>query len=191
MKAIGLILILITGAMACESSQTNLSNKGFDVQLIEYTKPGKHYSEAVLIIPPIYGTNFIDKSYAKALCRQGIKAIIVHRWSKDREQTVELDMYKRFYKRAQKAIKLTIDANKKYKLGILGTSSGGIHAAIATSRFDEIKTSLLIVSGGNIAAILAESSQKIVSKQRNTRRVKLGLNSSKEYKDALKKHLPF
>ena len=191
------VLVLLIGvifhlrAQACSPVLTFIETSDFKVELVEFKKVDDDYRKVVMIIPPTGGMNFIDESYAKRLCENDILALIVKNWTGDNEYILDLEIHARLYSRAQKAIELTVDKYRDYELGILGTSVGGIHAAISVSRFEEIKSCLLIVAGGNIASIITHSSQDILVDAKKKRFKKYDFKTLDEYEDALKSTLIF
>lgn len=185
------MLLSLSKAWACTDTSQLFTDGEFKVEVIEFSDPAKTYQKLVLIIPPTGGMNFIDRSYANQLCENGIKATVMKSWTGDDEYNLELEIHQRFYNRAQKAIELSINHYQNYELGILGTSVGGIHAAIATSRFDRLKSSFLIVSGGNIASIISNTTQKVLVDAKEKRFKKYHLKTIDEYEKALSAILPY
>jgi len=186
-----IIYFISMNAYSCESKNIVIKDDAFETDVIEYSKLGLEYKKAILIIPPTGGVNFIDKSYAKSLCESGLKAVIIKNWTGDDEYNLELAIHTRFYRRAQKAIAMTVLKYKRYVLGILGTSVGGLHAAIATSRFREITSSFLIVAGGNIPEIIANTTQEVLKDAKEKRFKMFNFKSNQEYISALEKVVPF
>lgn len=187
-----LIEIILTGAaIACSPKSVVITESDFTVELVEFSDAAKSYKKVVIIIPPTGGMNFIDKAYAKQLCQNQIKAVVLKNWSDNDEYSLDLNIHARLYLRAQRAIELTVKRYKDHELGILGTSVGGTHAAIATSLLPEIKSCLLIVSGGGIASIITTTSQKILVEAKEKRFEKHKFKSVEDYENALKAILPF
>ncbi len=142
-------------------------------------------------MPPTGGTTRIDLSYGKSLCRKNITSIVVNRWTEDQEYNLELEIHDRIYRRAQKAIDIILNHSSEGSIGILGTSLGASHAAIASMRNDRIGSIFLIVGGAPISSILVNSDQKILLEGKEKRFKLYGFRSLVEYETALKKVIPF
>lgn len=185
--------------------EKTISDPNFQVRFLEYSPTPDLTTAArktVLIIPPTGGTNFIDRSYAKALCKAGLRAVILNHWSEDDEFNYELEIHTRFYSRAQRAIDLLVKefsgpastevtTASKTEIGILGTSVGALHASIAFARRPEITSAFLIVGGGDIADIIVHSNQGVMEDAKRERFQRYGFKSNEEYKSALDKILPY
>lgn len=184
-----LVIMNINSSLACAGKEKSISNNEFKTHFLEFIS--YKAKKLVLIIPPTGGINFIDRSYAKEFCKKGISAVIIKNWSKDDELSFDLEIHTRFYTRAQKAIEVAIKYYHDFELGILGTSVGGIHASIATARFKELKSSLIIVSGGGIASIIVNTTQEILVEAKKKRFLKYKYKNEEEYRLALRKVIPF
>jgi hypothetical protein len=174
----------------CVVREEVFSKERFKVGVTKFT-PSNISSKAVIIVPPTGGTTRIDLSYGKALCKKNITAIVMDRWSDDQEYNLELEIHDRFYRRAQAAIDIVIDNISEKKIGILGTSVGASHAAIASQRTDRIDALFLIVGGAPISSILVNSDQEILVDAKKKRFKMFGFHSLDEYELALKKVIPF
>lgn len=171
-------------------TKTFVTKDKFSVQVEEY-RSTRQIDKLVIIIPPTGGVNFIDRSYAKYFCNNSLNSLIITRWSNDNEMSFDLEIHKRFYSRAQKAIDLVITNNSKQKISILGTSVGALHSAIALARIDNIKKAFLIVGGGNIAEIIATTDQKILLQAKSIRFKKHSYKNNQEYIKAINNILPY
>ena len=147
--------------------------------------------ESILIIPPTGGVNFLDRSYARTLCKNGFDVVILERWSQDDEYSLDLQIHERFYQRAQRAIGIALENIKTPFVGILGTSVGAIHAAIAVSRFARISAAFTITGGAEINQITALSEQDVLVDAKEKRFKIHGFKNEQEYAEALKAHIPF
>lgn len=188
-------IIFLGGALnsfSCERVDQALGDTNFRVQVAKYFNSQSENELMVMILPPTGGENFIDRSYAKMLCKKGIDAVILTNWTGNDEKSDALSIHDRFYRRAQTAIELVINTYKiRYKLGILGTSVGGLHAAIATSRFKEITKSMIIVGGAPIREIIAITDHSYWDGVRERRFKHLNIKSQEEYIELLRPHVPF
>lgn len=157
---------------------------GFAAQTLRFT-PKQHTNQTVLILPPTGGINALDRSYAKLLCRRGIKSIIITNWTGDDEVSFDIDVHDRLYHRGQQAIDLVVNKHQNEYLGILGTSVGSLHASIALARREELKAGFFIVGGGDIASIITDSDQDILEQAKEQRIEKYSFASVEEYRQAL------
>ncbi len=157
------------------------------VQVARYSSNGP--SGVILIIPPTGGENYIDRRYAKKLCRNGFSAYILQDWQGKHETRLSLSIHETLLSRAQKAIDRVLNEIEADQVGILGTSVGGIHAATAFVRHSKIDKAFLIVAGAPVAAVIAESNERTLSAVREQRLNKLTLNSIDQYKAALSKEI--
>lgn len=162
----------------------------FEVGVTRFS-PMANTDRLVLVMPPTGGTTRIDLSYGKALCESGIASIVVNRWTGDQEYNLELEIHDRIYRRAQRAMDLVLSKAPERNVGILGTSLGASHAAIASMRNVGIKTIFLIVGGAPIASIIANSDQKILAEGKAKRFKIYGFRTLEEYEAALRKVIPF
>ena len=178
-------------AIGCSEDFLTLKKDQFVSEIVKYSPEKETTPSIVLIIPPTGGMNFIDKSYAKNICEKGQTSIILKNWTNDNEYNLELEIHHRFYKRAQKAIELVLESFPTKEFSILGTSVGGLHASIATARHEQIKKALLIVSGGGIASIIANTSQDILVDAKKKRFSLYKFKDNNHYISELKKVLPF
>jgi hypothetical protein len=161
----------------------------FQVRVLKFEsqQPNK---KSILIVPPTGGTNFLDRSYAKVLCKNGFDVFILERWTDDDEYSLDLSIHERFYARGQKAIEIALENIKSPFVAILGTSVGGIHAAIAIARFKNLNAAFAIASGASIGEIIALSDQEVLVQARKQRFEIHGFKDDQEYIEALTPHLP-
>lgn len=179
-----LLLIPFITEASCEGAVTRWNSTDFSVEVLDFA-PSK-FSSQVIIIPPTGGTNIIDRSYAKKICKRGHRAVILSHWSEDDEMSFELSIHTRFYARAFRAIGLVVEKIKtEGPVGILGTSVGGLHASIAVSRYPEITKAFIITGGAHIPSIIANSNQKVMNNAWIERQKKYGFKNKDEYIKAL------
>lgn len=180
-------LLIMTKVWAdCSPKTVHYKKENFAIEVLNYLpdSPKSH----VIIIPPTGGTNFLDRRYASGLCDRGINAHILSHWTDDDEYNVELSIHTRFYGRAYEAIGLLLsELPAKTRIGILGTSVGGLHAAIAASRYQQISSAFIITGGAHIPSIIANSNQGAMVKVWNDRSRLFNFKAKGEYIDALEK----
>jgi hypothetical protein len=177
-------------SFSCSKINRSIIKGDFRVGITEYLN--KKSKSIVIIVPPTGGENFIDRSYAKELCNEGISASILSSWTNSNEYSLEFEIHTRFYKRAQRAISTIIkEYENLYSISMLGTSVGGLHTAISCSRFKQILKCFTIVSGANIAEIIANTSQEVLVDGKKKRFKIYNINSDEAYLSKVKKAIPF
>ncbi len=180
----------VPNVIACVATVEVLRDVDFEVGVTRYI-PAKVSDRLVIVVPPTGGTTRIDLSYGEEFCKRGIASLVVNRWTDDQEYNLELSIHDRYYRRAQRALDLVLANSWERKIGILGTSVGALHAAIAEQRTDRIDSIFLIVGGAPISTLLATSDQKILADAKAARFKIYGFRSTDEYEVALKKVIPF
>jgi dienelactone hydrolase len=157
------LLFLSNVRADCSHKTLHFKKNDFAIEVLNYQpdSPKSH----VIIVPPTGGTNFLDRRYASGLCSRGINALILSHWTNDDEYNIELSIHTRFYGRVYEAIGVLLDElPAKTKIGIMGTSVGGLHAAIAASRYQQISSAFIISGGAHIPSIIANSDQALMKK---------------------------
>lgn len=179
-------LLLSLDAISYAQETKVFKEADFSVEVLSYQpEVVKSY---VLIVPPTGGTNYIDRSYAKNLSDKGHHVYVLSHWTGDNEYNPELEIHTRFYARSFKAIGVVLkQIPKNASVGILGTSVGGLHAAIAASRYPEITKAFVITGGAHIPSIIANSDQKAMDDVWKKRKKIYKFKDKSEYIDALSK----
>jgi hypothetical protein len=148
---------------------------------------------SVVILPPTGGETFIDRGYARSLCRRQVIGVIVKHWTHDTETGMDLETHDRGFARgivAIRRVKHWIHAERADgKLGILGTSVGGLYAGLALSVDPDFSAGSLIVAGAPLATILARSTLPAVVKQREDRMLAFSIASQDEYEKLLMREI--
>lgn len=190
--ALPLTLISCASVFAKKSKFEDLSfnKEGFTVNVRKYSASGKA-KESLLIMPPTGGENFLDKDYARKFSDAGFDVFILKDWTGMDEESIDLDLHNRLYDRGQKAIALTLDHVQVKPVGLLGTSVGGLHAAVAAGMQDRLDSIFVIASGVSIAEIIVNSNQKDMKKLKEERKKKFGYKTDEDYLAALKKNFKF
>jgi len=195
MKYLAIFLSIFTlspktfAATFCQQRSHLFEEGGFKVEVLKY-QSARLSAKTILIIPPTGGTNVLDRKYADTLCEQGFDVLILHHWTNDNEFSMDLEIHKRFYQRSQRAIGIVLNNIKTPFVGILGTSVGAIHAAVAVHRYDKINAAFLITGGAPISEVTANSDQEVLQNVRQKRFAMMGFKSQKEYVEALDEVLP-
>ncbi len=144
----------------------------------------------IIIVPPTGGTNMIDRSYAKNLADLGFHVHVMNHWSPPDPINYELGIHRKFYGNAERAIELVVKGIPEAEsVGILGTSVGGLHAAVATGLIPRIKTAMVITGGADIAGVIVYSDQKAMVDAYDKRREMYGFKNREEYYTALHKEI--
>lgn len=149
---------------------------------------------AVLILPPTGGTNVLDQGYANTFCAQGIHAIIVSDWEFHATTDWDLGVHDRAAMRALAAVQQSLDfvqSQGLQKIGIMGTSIGGITSTLALGVDPRLKVGTIIVGSSRFADVVAESDEKGALELRKLRQEKFGYKTSEEYRSALRQAIQF
>jgi hypothetical protein len=171
---------------ACDSSDTTLGSSDFKVEVSAYT-PAKSLARSVIILPPTGGTNYIDRYYARRLCKSGYDVKIVNRWTSDTGTSTDLEIHQGFYSRMLKAFELTLASIETPFVGVLGTSLGGLYASVAAAKIERIDSVFLIVAGAPIADVIVKSDQEEMRRLAKVRRERFGIGDDADYVSRLKK----
>ena len=172
----------------CKARVNTLVNNNFEVIIHEYAshKNSKN-KQAIIIIPPTGGKNFIDSNFAKYFCRNGIDSYILVNHTDDDEYNTDLEIHNRIMVRSQKALLMIFNSLKGYDIGLLATSAGGIIANIGMGVPDitqRISSYFSIVSGTPLCSIIAYAGEKTLKKVRKIRKEKYNFKSDEEYEKA-------
>lgn len=175
-------------ARECFVEERRFGNADFFTQVRFY--PAADSSRSVLILPPTGGTNVIDRSYARHLCAEGFNVYILDEWSGFDEYALDLDIHRRFYARVQRAVDLILEnIPEDQSVGLLGTSVGALHGAIATGRVSRISKALFITGGADITGMIVDSDQNVMRVAREKRNEMFGFKTRDDYYSELKKHI--
>ena len=151
----------------------------------------------VFVLPTIIGETILERKLAQSLCRRGMGAYVLNLVKVDsfEDQITNLNIHDDLYVRALAGIrhiisKLQNDPKTSGKFGIIGASQGGMISTFIAGSEPLIKSSVVIVAGGNVSAILAYSDQKGVKKQRLARMKYFGITNQADYEQLLKNKIP-
>lgn len=167
-----------------------LGGNDFKVELSSYLldTSKKH----ILIIPPTGGSNFIDRSWARNFCAGGFNAHIVEHWTQDDEYAIDLGIHQRFYSRTQKAIGIVLEHLKDASyIGMMGTSIGGIHTAMAMGIHERIDAAFVITAGADMPAMIANSDQEAMVNAWNKRKEAFKIPDKKTYIELLREKIDY
>lgn len=142
---------------------------------------------SVLILPPTGGVNRLDEQYAEQLCDKGIEAWIMTAWDRGQnDYSLDEDLFSHDIAglRGISAVRQIV-RHMRGDLGVLGTSAGGILAAVALAVEPRLKTGVLIAAGADLPEIVATSDLPNLQALRRQRMLTNGW-SLPEYKQALR-----
>ena len=183
MKLARFIFFMLILNLAHAAEKITLNDNGFEARLLKYGAPG---SASVIIIPPTGGANFLDRSYANLLQEAGINAYILTGHTDDDELNYDLGIHQRFYSRVLHALEMTVNhIPVDHKIGLLGTSVGGIHTAVAVTRIPRVESAFVITAGAHIPSIIAYSNQAAMELAWKKRKEMYHFKTRAEYVKAL------
>ena len=142
-------------------------------------------TKSLLILPPTGGENYIDRSYARDFSKLGYDVYILQSWTGMDERSSDLEIHQRLYGRGQKAIELVLNQISSPYIGLLGTSVGALHAAIAASKQTKLNSVFIITGGAPIVDVIVSSDQKAMQELKKTRIERFGFKNTEENKVAL------
>jgi dienelactone hydrolase len=156
----------------------------------------KHPEQArtIILMPPTGGENAIDRAYASLFCKEGFRVALVQHWEGDQEIVLDMKMHDRGALRALTAVRHSIEylnVKNPSQLGILGTSVGGISAALILGYEPRITTAVLIVSGGGMPEIISQSQVTSLLQLKADRFKAFGFTDDEQYRKALGQNIKF
>lgn len=139
-----------------------------------YTVPTSKPAPLVLVLAPYRGQTFVDRGYAEALVRAGMHAAIIAVPKKAYQQDQGIDYINRFFLRhtlntRTLAHALQYDPNSPIKvsrIGLIGTSLGGIRGSILFGIDSRFEAAVLIVPGGDLPNLIANTVLSPISRWR-------------------------
>ncbi len=187
-----LILISISSFASedCSTTPLTLGEGDFKVKISSYPRAAS--KKHILIIPPTGGENFLDRSWARNFCAGGFNAHIIKHWTNDDEMAYDLGIHQRFYSRTQKAIGVVLEHLKDATyIGMMGTSIGGIHTAMAMGIHDRINAAFVITAGADMPAMIANSDQEAMVNAWNRRKELLKIPDKETYINLLRERIEY
>lgn len=185
------ILMLTASCVSTASNQSEVKElrfgpPDFQVEVTKHTMTSGS-AKTLIILPPTGGSNYLDRSYAKSFLKTGYDVIIIERWTGMLEEATDLELHQRLYTRAQQAIKIVLVEIKTSYIGLLGTSVGALHAAVAAGSQDQIDAIFIIAGGAPITQVIVHSDHKDMVKLKKSRKQRYGFANDTEYLQALDK----
>lgn len=142
----------------------------------------KALNRTVIIFPPTGGVTYLERSYASALVKKGATVKVLQKWSGMDESSVELELHQRLHEKAMQAVEQVISScPETHKISLMGTSVGGIFAAVAASKFQRIDRVLSVAGGSPIPELIVHSDYKTIKELREKRFEKFGFENKAEY----------
>lgn len=173
------MLIPFSFGSNCRRDSEKITQDDFTVNFTTYRTDSRLH---VIIMPPTGGMNFIDRSYGRQFCHDGMNSYILENWTGDDEYVIDYTIHNRLYARAQRAIQLIVDSIPEGdSVGILGTSVGALFTAQAIGSKPRLQTGFSIVGGAHIAEIIVTSAQGAMEKAKEVRRKEFHFSSDEEY----------
>lgn len=173
----------------CSPEKVEFKDGDFKVMVSRYKSGELESQRTILIMPPTGGTTILDRNFARHFCAAGFDVFILDEWTHP-SFTADLDIHHRLYTAAQKAIGLVLSQVKSRFIGMLGTSVGATHAAVAANLTERIQAIFTIVGGAPIPGVIVDSDQKAMQDLRKQRFEKFGFKDREEYLAALTKEFP-
>jgi hypothetical protein len=187
------ILTLVTSKLAaassCQGESQSFTDNQFQVVVLKYPGAG-HPQKTLIIVPPTGGTNYLDMNYGKYFCTEGFDVFVLDHWTLHDEVSFDLEVHDRFYSRAQRAIDLVLENINTPFVGILGTSVGGLHTAVAMAQHSRLDAAFVITGGISIPEVVVTSDQKAMTDAKEKRQKMYGFKTDEEYLKALTKVMP-
>lgn len=155
------------------------------VRVIGYISNEKEVGRSnVLIIPPTGGENRIDRSYGRRSClKYKTHAFILNTFQGIEDDGIDLELHDRGalkYLYAQRHAYEFIKNNFNDSIVLLGTSLGAIQGAVLNG-YEEFKRASLIVGGGGLADMIANSTQSNLIELKEKRFQASGLATMEEF----------
>jgi hypothetical protein len=148
----------------------NIIDMDHDI-ILDYYKINGDCNPVILVLPIFGGSNYFAKTFSEYFADNGYSAIIVHRQKKYKtfKDLDKMDNILRQivfdHKQALDWIGMQDDIDSE-RIGVFGISMGSIKAALISSLDRRIKVSVMCLTGGNLAEIIATSDEGGVVRRR-------------------------
>lgn len=175
------------GGRSYTVNQVKFGTAEFQVDVAKYSG-AEPSNKSLLILPPTGGENYIDRSYARDFSSLGYDVYILQSWTGVGELSTDLEIHQRLYSRGQKAIELVLKQINSPYIGLLGTSVGALHGAIAAGKKNKLNSVFIITGGAPIAEVIVLSDQKAMLELKQNRKDRFGFKNPEENKVAIDKN---
>lgn len=171
----------------------NIIDLDHDIIMDYYAIKNKAKAPVILVLPIFGGSNYFANTFARYFADHGFSSLIVHR-QKRYKTFKDLDKIDKILKQIVLDHKQAIDWIEMQndldsdRIGVFGISMGGIKAALISSLDKRIKASVMCLTGGNLAEIIATSDEKGVVKRREEYMKKHNISQA-EFNDRLKSNI--
>lgn len=151
---------------------TNIIDLEHDIILDYYEIKRDVKTPTILVLPILGGSNYFSTIFAKYFADNGYSAIIVHRQKRYRS-IANLDQIDNILRQIVFnhmqvidwiEMQENLDSNR---IGVLGISMGSIKATLVSALDRRVKASVICLTGGNLAEIVATSNEKEIVRRRN------------------------
>lgn len=147
-----------------------------------------------VVVPPIYGVNFLDRMNARGLCKRGLTTALIVKWENYSESSLSWKIHDRGMIRGVAAIRNVVEFVNHLTsgpVGILGTSQGAIFANVVLAVDPLVQVGSLIAGGAPASEILAASNNKDAVALRKARMEKYKIPTEEEYGRILRRKIKF
>jgi hypothetical protein len=151
----------------------------FKVEYVDY-RPPKVTGATIFILPPTGGETPLDRRYAKGLCRDGRRVLVVKKWTGYDEASLDLELHNRLFGKGNRALAL-LATHHPGPLHLLGTSVGALFSISALARIPQVTKAALVVGGVPFTEIIATSDTEHMNYLREQRKLKFGISSQEDY----------
>jgi dienelactone hydrolase len=149
----------------------------------------------LIIVPPINGVSYREKNVSDHFIRRGYHTVVIEPVKNVSDNSIPLRDFQKNLLCFVGAIRSAIDVfSEKEQIDpknifIWGASMGAIHSSIVVSVDMRVNAAILIVGGASITDIVTESTQRHVTRYRNTRMLAENISSTEEFRSRLKEHM--
>ncbi len=172
------------------TTEISYGSSDFEVKVAKYSGTNPSL-KSILILPPTGGENFIDRSYAREFSRKGFDVYILQSWTGMDERSSDLEIHQRLYGRGQKAIEVVLNQINSPYIGLLGTSVGALHGAVAASKQAKLNSVFIITGGAPVADVIVLSDQQAMQDLKKKRSERYGFKNAEENILAIDKNFSF
>jgi hypothetical protein len=133
-----------------------------------------------VVVPPTGGETFIDRGYARELCREGLMAQVLMSWPESSYDFDDLRMHNDYLVRFGHSFKSLLGHDPE-PVAVIGTSLGGISLASFLPFENRIRAVVMIVAGTHLAEIFSASDHRLARRQTSQSMKRIGLDNLESY----------
>ena len=148
---------------------------------------GERPRPALIVFPILAGSHVVSEALAKALVNRGFVVLRLERKELDLEKTADPAAPAREFRAALLDARRALDwlvgrpEVDPARIGAAGISLGGILAATLLGVDDRVRAAALIMTGGGLAEILHDSSERPIRRFRDRVQDELGLEGREQF----------